>query len=1641
MGLAASLLAGFSYSDGFAETQVDLLDLNGDRYPDQVADGQVRFSNGQDGFGPLEGVAHLGDSVRRIVDANIASSVGGLGTPNTRRDGEGNSRSVRFTMPSVASTTSVSRTETQLVDVNGDGLPDRVRLEANSEQMRVRLNLGYRFGREEFWPLPRWQTSDADRCRETTDFLNDLILNQVADRDTPNSLTWNRSAAVNVGFAYSIVGAGVGTTLSRDIVDLADVNGDGLVDHVYKEEGDAFFRVKLNRGDHWGPEEHWPAGSWSGQSISIGDGYDPGFFQCFDALTFQGDISVDGSAGAPLCIPLIPPVPVVGLQIEASAQVAAGNGGMQLFFEDLDGDGLPDHALKKAGDPTVYVRRNEAAKINLLKAVQRPLGGSFTLDYTRQGNRVEPSNPDHRIDLPTNQWALSEVLLDDGRGNRYATTFDYSNDGFHDRQERIDYGYARVLTTRPDGSTVESFYHNQDFYRRHQPTKAVLRDAAGQLFTVQSWSYADPSADPRATLRDGTFFPALLEETTAFYEGQTTVEGGEHKLWRRTYQYGPFGNVVRYEDSGDAANRDDDYQATLSYHIDPGSYIIKPATITVRDGDGQLLRQRSGTFDGRGNLLRLEQTLSGGRDPETGSPYTGGDRAVWTMTWAGDGSLASITDPVGFQRAYQYDPETGTHITAVRDTFGYTSGMTYNLKYGVPEETTDKNGSRMRLQYDGFGRLVAVFAPQDLSGLGGGTPSLAMEYFPVADPPYAVVHHKDITRPDPIDTVVFQDGLGRTLQSRRDTAVDQNSGSATRVGFVVSGQVEFDPLGRVASVGQPVFDSGALHRFVDGPLTNPTHFEYDVLDRTTRVRFPFQAETTVAYDLKALDGIPRLRTRRTDPERHTTATYQNLRGDVVGVEQTNTVRGARRQLLTRYTYNPLSELEAVTDAAGHRTTVEFDTLGRQVVVDNPDLGRTEYRFDRAGNLGARITAELAAAGEQIRLYRNFHRLERVEYPTTADVFFTYGPPGAPFHRADRVVTVTNEAGVDEFFYGPLGETVKTVRTANALNGNSPKGPYTTTFDYDTFHRLLGMTYPDGEKLAYTFDAGGRVQSATGDLRGERYVYVQHQGYDEFGELTRTVFGNGVETRRSYDPQSRFLEVIASVTASNREFQDLRLRHDKTGSVLALKNDVPLPKPSEFGGPTEQTFHYDAIYQLVAAEGSYRFPPNKRSDYRLTLSYDETGNILTKRQEHAIVQPGGSAIEQKKTSYDWSYAYTGPQPHAAIHLGERTFHHDRNGNQLGWDHDSNGTRRRLTWDEENRLKAVADNGHTTRFLYDWSGTRTNKAGPHSETIYVNPYFSVRSGNIASKHVWLDGQRIVTKLGQPALGNPLVSTPLPMGKPGKAGKPGKPTPPPSPNPNPIEDKRYFFHGDHLGSTHFVTDADGELYQHLEYFPFGEIWVDERAESELTPYLFSGKELDDETGLAYFGARYYDPRQSQWVSADPILENLLVPGALAQADLSPQPFRLPGYTFAYVGNDPVNLVDPTGLAKMSGSLIKANKKKGRKFAGQVSRKLTLLMNKGIIKGFEREVALQAGGANMVADFIVEIQPGKFRVLEAKSGNASLSKGQKVALPALRKAGFAVVRASGLFGKKKFGPTPFSTVRERTLAKKGVFQRTVTK
>ncbi len=108
----------------------------------------------------------------------------------------------------------------------------------------------------------------------------------------------------------------------------------------------------------------------------------------------------------------------------------------------------------------------------------------------------------------------------------------------------------------------------------------------------------------------------------------------------------------------------------------------------------------------------------------------------------------------------------------------------------------------------------------------------------------------------------------------------------------------------------------------------------------------------------------------------------------------------------------------------------------------------------------------------------------------------------------------------------------------------------------------------------------------------------------------------------------------------------------------------------------------------------------------------------------------------------------------------------------------------------------------------------------------------------------------------------------------------------------EETFYYHSDHLGSTSYITDKDANVTQYDAYLPYGELLVDEHSSSEEMPYKFNGKELDEETGLYYYGARYMNPVTSMWYGVDPLAEKYVATGA-----------------YVYCMNNPVKFIDPDG------------------------------------------------------------------------------------------------------------------------------------
>ncbi|MFG2053333.1 SpvB/TcaC N-terminal domain-containing protein [Micromonospora sp. NPDC048930] len=1439
---------GGSVATGDSSGELDFIDMNGDHFPDVVGSGGIQYTDPTGGLGATRGSLPDG-AVRRSGTTSGNASAGSAARTITTGRGQAapsgtttaNAADAGNDMPPLgvggSMGTSSSDTRFDLLDVNGDDLPDRVYSDG-----RVALNLGYRFGAAEAWRNP-------------------AALNDGHGSDS----------GLNIGFNTDFYGFAGGASFSQGSTGtnatMADMNGDGLLDRVYAGTP---LRVGINTGNGFQPPVPFNgslSGLTSDRNAKLGGGAYFTFSICFIAI----------------CIIINP-----------GADISTGASRSEQMLRDINGDGYVDQ-LASTSDNQLTVVQNRTGRTNLLRSVNRPLGATMEFDYSRDGNTY---------DQPQSRWVLSRVAVNDGHAGDgqdvQVSTYEYSG-GVFNRLEREFYGYATVTRKVRDAGNSGAVYRNvtreyrtDSHYTRGLLTREVTSDATGHRYleTVNTYTPRDvgnPAGAADLSSTSATLFMQLTRTDRRFFEGQSDAG----KATYTTMEYDRFGNLTRSFDAGEPGTGDD-LDTRIGYSGDDpacqASHITgTPNRIDV-SGGGAAMRHRESTVDcGTGEVTQVRARLDAGNE------------AVTDLAYFGNGNLKSVTDPPNlagqrFRLEYAYDTTVGQYVTSVIDSFGYRSTSTYNLKFGQVETSTDVNNQAIRTSYDSVGRPDTVVGPYEAVD---NKVTIDFDYHPEAATPYALTRHLDreadgSVRADTIDTIIFVDGLGRVIQTKKDAAVAAGPDTPAANVMIVSGHTDYDFAGRAVREYFPVTEpKGAANTTFDSTVDTvaPTVRSYDVLDRVTGTVLPDTTRTSSSYGFGPdRAGTTQFETAATDANGHTTRTYRDVREQITAVKQANPTAG-QPQIWTSYAYDPLGQLLTVTDDHGNVTTSGYDNLGRRTTVTSPDSGRTETVYDLAGNSVKKITAKLAAQSQAVEYDYDYNRLARIRYPIfpANNVTYTYGAPGAANNGADRVIGVVDGAGTVSREYGPLGEITKETRTSSAQG--SHVYTFVTQYRYDSWNRVRSLTFPDGEVLTYHYDSGGQADAATGSKGEYTYPYLKQLTYDKFEQRILLVTGNGTRTTYAYGDADRRVATIKASLAQGYVFENLNYTYDNVGNVTSLRNDTVAPSSPDVGmqvgGPSSQTFRYDDLNQLVHAEGSYQPRTPQTDTYRVDTTYDTIGNIINKAQVHQSVS-NGNTITDGKLSYTYAYAYTSAKPHAPTSVGIYTNQYDANGNKVSQDQQPK-PRQQLIWDEENRLAcshanvqsqtlpqtpASCDNAGGTandaRYYYDDQGNRVIKDSAQFH-IYPNQNYSTR-GNASFKHIYVGDTRLLTKTVEP--------------------------------PNRIEDRQYYAHGDHLGSTGFVTDSHGQLAEHLQYLPGGETWVSEHPSQPL-PQQYTGKELDPETNLYYYGARYYDPRTQIWQSPDPALDSYL--------DGKPNggvhhPSNLALYTYA--ANNPVAYTDPNGL-----------------------------------------------------------------------------------------------------------------------------------
>jgi len=844
---------------------------------------------------------------------------------------------------------------------------------------------------------------------------------------------------------------------------------------------------------------------------------------------------------------------------------------------------------------------------------------------------------------------------------------------------------------------------------------------------------------------------AQSDTTSIFIALDETEEyayGGASKpqiTTRVTYSYDAFGNISAYTDYS-SGNEKDMYAVAVQYHKNPVSYLHSvPSHQEVTTFDGT--RRKSETdINSHGDITQIRKYVSGDHAAET------------DMEYDEFGNLVKITRPPNYKGdrlwyEYEYDQSVHSYITGIKDAYGYNTSSIYNFKWGTPIEVTDRNTQKIRYDFDDCGRMITLTGPYQLAS--GKPYTIAFEYHPEADVPYALTMHYDSIYDSDIETYSFTDGMGRPVQVKKTALLFEGPSAEDADGFIVSGKVMYDAFGRIKKAYQPVFETNGDPAAYNSNPDNiqPVSAEYDVLDRMTQITLPDGSVTSHKYNIGDYYG----------ERMH----IDSLKDALINISVTYTRANGRRsavvkisnsgEISTRFEHNGIGELLAVTDPLGNQTMSAYNMAGKRISVDHPDAGLTEYVYDDAGNTIKKITANIRKQipdGGAINYKYDFERLTEIVYPRNIQnrVNYTYGEPGATFNRAGRIILIQDASGGQEFFYDKLGQITKSIRTVQI--GESDMRTWIWSANYDTWNRVQSMTYPDGEKVIYTYNRAGNFQKMDGAKLGRSYAYISRIGYNKFEKQAYIKYGNGSETSYDYEPERQRLEQL-KVTSNSKLLMNNNYTYDAMSNILDItsNNDAS----GDVGASVSHKYSYDELYRLTQAGGKFTGSKDTGS-YSLAVQYDIMGKILQKNQVHT---KNGSRLDA--TSYDFGYKYEDLKPGAPTAIGERVFKYDANGNQTGWVDTVTQDFRQLSWDEENRLVLISDNGYLNQYVYDASGNRIIKSHGGSQgvyingapvgiinhssgnyTIYVSPYFVFQEGRF-TKHYYNGSTRVTSKTG--------------------------------------------------------------------------------------------------------------------------------------------------------------------------------------------------------------------------------------------------------------------------------------------------------
>lgn len=1482
----AGASGGQSRSTSETKAQVAVMDLNGDRYPDwlyasgsemtgrltnmlgRTTEEQHTMPNGLNTSAgkarattadasatfPIESSNDAESGASKIqAPSNTSKSTGTKGL----QDRSNSLLAASGCAVSLSGTFSKSEdyTERELIDINGDGLPDIV----------------YANGKVQF--------GKGGSFTEIVDYGQDAIRKSTAKNIAAGG-------GVNIPIVgYASIGFGKNFTHSdnKDTFIMQDVDGDGLPDKI---DGS---RVAFNNG--MGFDDYEDLNVAASKSTSV-------------ALTTYGNTAVPVKIGPIFGFSLYVTPSVTGTKSSSFSRTEC-----QLI--DIDGDGYVD-MVEAADDGNIIVRKNKAATTNLLKQVTSPLGAKTTIEYERTGNTY---------DMPQSRMVMSKVTTEGGNkrngATRFATAFTYKN-GYYDRFEREFFGFGAVFETQLDTEnddapyrTITQVFDNHKYETRNCVIESRVETTEGTVLNRVENNYTT-----KAVHDSKSIFVAPSQTKSTKYE----VGCEEVMTISESYDYDAKGNIISYTN----ATPTDSYTTKISYHTLTEKHIFtRPSEVKVFV-DNKLMRHSTSKVNKYGDLLQINKIAAS-------------VTATTDMEYDEYGNVTKLTRPENangqrFFRVYTYDKEHHTLITSVKDAFGYKSFTDYDLKWCVPTKQTDINGNEMCYTYDNRGRLTSVTAPYELER--GSTPTISIEYDDKNH--IAKTTNYDAKTKTSVVTYLFTDNLGRAIQTKKRCVVDGKDV------MIASGVVKYDAFGRKVAEGQHVTDKTTAPNtseilnptlteydiqdrtiqvtLPDGTVSSASYTIEDGCLKVTQI----DANGHVTESYTDIRGKERKRVQHSEAYDVVTEFNYNAIGELQSVIHPN-------QKTTTYEYDGLGRKVSINHPDAGLTTFEYDAAGNMTSKQTPNLrqnnGKISYTYDYERlseiiypkNIYNRVTYTYGDSSET--KYNRVGRLKLVEDGSGGEAYF-YGKLGEVTKTIKTVILA--ETNIRTYIWEADYDSWNRINTMTYPDGevvtyNYDKGGnlFSVTTDkdgdkqtliaeqrYDKYGNLIYRKMGNGTETTYAYDDKRQhlnsMSLACNGMKIMENVY-KYDSVDNILSISNAAkpqseLGGTFSHSYVYDELNRLVNASGSAKGKN---YDLLMCYDVMSNPL-LKDSITYDyntnnHANAVSRAGSRIFRYDANGNPISVEDTtantlrvMQWDEEKRMQslgddgYVSRYTYNHVGDRVVKSHGGTTVAYVNGAPQGVlwHDADNWTMYVS---PYVVVNAKRFTKHYyvgtQRIASKIGTGEFNNlydASKACVTAgqkDYSERLKLI------TQSRNDYYAAHGIPPGPPTaKGIYGEPEYSGAYGSY-----------MITPLG-----NYDVPAGWPM-KPYKRPYGGTPGPPVMyEKPSDPEDEGagygyinaekikendvFFYHSDQLGSTSYITDANGEVTQFICYKPYGETLVDEHAVALDMPWKFNGKGWDAETGLYYYGARYYEPSLGLWYGVDALTEIYVSVGGYA-------------------------------------------------------------------------------------------------------------------------------------------------------------------